>query len=518
MVLSFGGEKIIKSRYFLEFFVFITGGSIMILEMTAFKALIPYFGTAIYAWGVIISLIITALSLGYFLGGKLADSFPNFKGLTIVVLISGVLVGLIPLLMHYSIFDLRKILSEVQGPLLLCFILPIFLLGMASPYAIRLKNKFLETTGYATGSIFAISTFGSIIGTFLASFVLLPLFGSKTTLLITSIILIILGAICLIFTLKNISILRFFSLVLILILPIFSYAFSNLKAKNIVYEKESFYGLIRVFSDEEIDGQNWDYVLEINSSGRWSVFSKDKVLTGMYFDYFTPLYYLLDKKRDEPVEVLIIGHAGGVFSKQYSHFFKDKNVNIDGVELDPEVTKVAKRYFDIDTQAGLQVFNEDGRLFLQNNNKKYDIILMDAYTGALYIPFYLVTKEFLELTYSRLKEGGLIAYNVLSYSQKERVAKCLSQTAKHIYPYSYFIKTTDSESILLASKTNLDQKLSNLAERVDVEELRPLAVRISNNFSKVDFGNCILTDNKSPTEMLRELDKLFIKRSEKNKP
>lgn len=501
------------SKYFYHIFVFITGGVIMMLEMAAFRLATPYFGASLFVWANIIGLVMIALALGYYLGGKLADLRPEKKLLMFIVLAGGIIVSFLPLFYRFSlpffVAGLKDQASLSQSIafssfffIAFLFVLPLTILGIVSPFVIRLKNKEVETTGFTAGSIYAFSTVGSVFGTFFSSFLTIPFWGIKETILFSGFCLILISLIGLAQDLKK-------SFLFFLLLPIVLNLVPLPKRENLVYEKESFYGLIEVIKDEK-----QGFVLDINRSGRWSVFHPRKILTGMYFDYPLLLYYLLEQK--ESPDILIIGHAGGTISRQYLHFFGQNHLKITGVELDPEVTKTAYRFFDLGKQKGLKIVNADGRIYLQGSQEKYDLIFSDAYIGSLYLPYQLATKEFFDLAKSRLKEGGIFAIMVLSLSQnpeKERVFQAVSQTVKSSFQNVYFFPSQSKrENIIVASQLPLKEKFLNLTQRTDIPELKEISQDISKNFKEIEALNekYILRDNRAPIELLSELDKFFI--------
>jgi spermidine synthase len=228
----------------------------------------------------------------------------------------------------------------------------------------------------------------------------------------------------------------------------------------------------------------------------------------MYFDYFLPIYYLLDNR--ENLNILIIGHAGGTISRQYSHFFKDKNIKIKGVELDKEVTNAAYQFFNLAEQKGLEVINVDGRIYLQKTPEKYDLIFIDAYTGDLYIPFQLTTKEFFSLARSKLKENGILAMMIISSKpEKEKLFRGISNTIKAVFPFLYiFPSGSEHEYFALASNLPLGEKLTNLKDITDLNELKNLSSHIGQKFKEITSfeEKYVLTDNKAPVEILREID------------
>ncbi len=497
-------------KYFYFIFVFITGAVIMMVEMAAFRLATPYFGASLFVWANIIGLVMIALATGYYLGGKLADWKPEEKILMFIVLFSGLFISFLPILNKFflpyftgtskiSPFSKSTVFSSFCF-LSLLFFIPLLFLGIVSPFVIRLQNKKLETTGFTSGSVYASSTIGSIFGTFLASFCIIPFLGINKTFLISAFALILISLIGLRKKIKK-------PLFLILLTPILLNCPYLARRENLIYQKESFHGLIEVIKNEDLG-----YVLDINRSGRWSVYHPKKILTNMYFDYFTPLYFLL--KKEKGLDILIIGHAGGVISRQYSHFFKDKNLKIDGVELDPEITKAAYRFFNLAEQEGLNVINEDGRIYLHKSTKKYDLIFIDAYIDNLYIPFQLSTKEFFELTNSRLKEEGILAIMTLSRQpNKEKVFRYLSQTVKSVYPHTYFFPSKSRyEHFILGSKFPLKERIATLEERTEINELKEISLDISQNFQEIEKTKTkhLLKDNLAPLELLHEFDNMTL--------
>ena len=182
-------------KYILEIIVFICGAVVMILELVGSRVLAPYVGTSIIVWTSLIGIILGSLSLGYWWGGKIADRKPNYKTFSMIIFIPAVYIGLITFLKSIVLEFLQNNIFSIHiGATLATLILfapPSVLLGMISPYAVRLKIRDLDHSGATVGSLYAISTIGSIVGTFLAGFVLIAYCGSTNILLILSLILIL---------------------------------------------------------------------------------------------------------------------------------------------------------------------------------------------------------------------------------------------------------------------------------------------------------------------------------------
>jgi spermidine synthase len=493
-------------KYFYPIFVFITGNAIMMLEMAAFRLATPYFGASLFVWANIIGLVMIALAIGYYFGGKIADLYPQKRILMLIVLTGGIMVSFIPLLYKFSLpyfltwqaksFLFESFVLSSFAFTALLFILPLTILGMVAPFVIRLQNKEVTTTGFTSGSIYAFSTLGSVFGTFFSSFLSIPFWGIKETILFSGFLLILVSLIGLGQELKK-------PFLLFLFLPLLLNFVSLPKRENLVYEKESFYGLIEIIKDE-----NLGYILDINRSALWSIFNPEKILTGTLFDYFLPLYYLLDKR--DKVKVLIIGHAGGTISRQYIHFFGNNNLKITGIELDPEVTKAAYKFFDLAKQKNLEIINTDGRVYLQKTKESYDLIFIDVFIAALYIPFQLSTQEFFELAKSHLKNDGVLAMNVNSQNPQDKVFQSLLNTMKFVFPYVYFFPAPNHlQYLFIGANSSLSEKFANLRERTSTNELKEIGFYISQNFKEAGEvkEKYILKDNRAPTEILREIDK-----------
>jgi len=498
----------------LYLLVFITGASIMALEMTFLKLAIQFFGNSIFSWAMIIGFVIAGLAIGYRYGGLLADAFPNTQRLIYLVGIAALLIGITPAL-HVVVVDVIRSAELFAGSGLIMysavFLLPIILLGTASPYTARLITRNPGSAGLSAGSVYSVSTVGSILGTYASSLILLPVLGSATTL--TVICFVLLFALIPVWMLhkeeRKIPLPRMVSgLAIISILASLVYfVTAQYKETGLVYRKESYYGLIEVWDWGKRTGTSvraGTLYLDINRSGRWSIFHPDKILTSMYFDTFLPLYYLVPQNKTKTM--LIIGHAGGVFSRQFLHYFGGDGLTADGIELDPDVSAVARTFFRLDAQKGLSVINDDARSYLQQSNKKYDLVIADAFTGALYIPSSLATRKYFSIIRERLSDEGIFAQHLLSHDSNDYMSRCITGTIRSVFPYVYRVDTPVQSAIILASRRDLGGALSSLKDKVMPEELRMLAENMREHFSVRNDSGCVFDDNRAPTELLRELD------------
>ncbi|HUV43124.1 MAG TPA: fused MFS/spermidine synthase [Patescibacteria group bacterium] len=373
---------------FLYLTAFLCGVAGMIVELTAVRLVAPFFGSSMEVWATIIALVMTALALGYFFGGQLSKRIKKIDSVVYLIIASA------GLLISFSYLFVEPIVSFTSLSLQLAkfslsfktflvvlslFFLPVFLLGSIYPLIIAsFKSK---KSGQAAGLIFAISTAGSILGTLLPSFVLIPLIGTKLTFFLTGIALEIIALIGLPKFQKIIP-------ALILIILLFNFPKSQKLSfspnNEVIYQTESLYQEIKVIKRGKI------YLLSLGpNSFISSSYSPYSYLTDGCFDYFNLLPLL---RNDKNLDVLIIGLGAGTISRQYQHFFSNQyDLKIDGVEIDPEVIKVGKKYFELE-QPSLTIYQMDGRAFLNQTEKKYNVIIVDAYARQTYIPFHLATE------------------------------------------------------------------------------------------------------------------------------
>jgi len=477
---------------FLRATAFCTGMTIMGLEMLASRFLAPFFGTSTYVWATIIGMAMIALSLGYLLGGRWADRNPKASGLYRVIFAAACLTFVIPLgriiprIGHQGALALSwtTFVAGLFGSLGL-FFLPMMLLATASPYLIRLVARTVGTVGSTSGSIYAISTVGSIAGVFLTTFVGMPYLGVAETLLAYGLLLLVVSVLGL--TSPRFITLGALLFLLSALVPV------QLRDRDVVFEGESVYNYVKVV--RSTDGA---LLLKLNEGiGSQSVYYKDDIYTGGIWDYFlAPLLY-----RPEARRILIIGFAGGTVARQYLAF---SNATIIGVEIDPLVVRVSKRYFGLKESDRLQVAVTDGRTYLSLHREKFDIILMDAFNPPT-IPFHLATKEFFELVGDRLNPDGLFAINVPRYGEAAHVVDPVCATLESVFGQALLVdRRPDIPQLAIASLGGLD--LDGFASKVRSNALGAPAWLVKGIADKAAPFNgsrdLVLTDDRSPIEIL----------------
>jgi predicted membrane-bound spermidine synthase len=398
--------------------VFGAGIGALATEITASRLLAPYFGSSTIVWANLIGIVLAALAVGYWLGGRIADRWPRPPLLGFLVLSAAVFVAVIPFaakpFLDLTVEGLDTVSAgAVIGSFLAVVLLcapPVVLLGMVSPFAIRLAVVGVATAGAVAGRLYALSTAGSLLGTFLPALVLIPGVGTQRTFLVIAAILalsscFLLGA-------------RFAVVALALAALVAVPPGAVKSSAGLLHEETSFYQYIRV--EQEPDGRR---LLSLNEGvAVHSVWRPDSVLTGGVWDAFLAVPPLLDRPLER---VAILGNAAGTTARALGVYYPDARV--DGVELDPAVSRVGFRYFGMAQSPRLTVHDADARPFLRSTDERYDLIVVDAYHQP-YVPFYLATREFFRLVREHLAPGGIVALNVATVPDDDRLVRALGGT------------------------------------------------------------------------------------------
>jgi spermidine synthase len=482
------------SRRRLGVLVFTAGAGTLATEIAASRLLAPYFGSSTIVWANIIGLILVYLSLGYWLGGKVADRRPEPRLLGWIVLVAALVIAVLPFiarpLLDLTVQGLDTLSAgAVVGSFfaaLLLFAVPVTLLGAVSPFAVRLALDDVAQAGAVAGRLYALSTLGSIVGTFVSALVTIPLIGTQRTMLGAAALLVLAAALMLGSRWQLLTV----GMAALLFVPA-----ETIKATSgLVYETESAYQYIQVL--QRPDGSR---VLRLNEGVvNHSVWRPDTVLTGGEWDMFLVVPPLLDSP---PKRMLMIGNAGGTTARTFGELYPD--VAIDGLEIDPEVTAVGRRYFGLDDNPRLHVITADGRPYLAGTDKRYDIIAIDAYHQP-YIPFYLATEEFFRLVRDHLNPGGAVALNVAAVPGDERLADALGTTLLSEFPSVWRWRALEFNQLLLAFPQRVTQ--SGLQQRVGgiSSPAEALAAEFRARLSAMASMGKPLTDDRAPVEWLTD--------------
>ncbi|MBD3205838.1 hypothetical protein GF319_05765 [Candidatus Bathyarchaeota archaeon] len=486
----------------IRFTVFASGAIVMSVEMMASRLFAPSFGDSVFVWGSLIGVIMLALALGYWQGGKRADRNPHYSTLSHIVMLAGFFVILIPSASPFVLEFIQLIgLGDTYGPLLASAILltiPTMLLGMVSPYAVRLSTESIIKLGSISGSLSTINTIGSILGTFFTVFVLIPNFGTREILLSLGVLLV--GISLVGRDWRDWLIVVF--LVTILILPdVVMGGKLHVLGGTTVYKTESPYSTLTVV-DKESEGIRTLYLNNMPHSAMYLNGSESSVYE--YTDYFNLGFgYNRDIKK-----VLFIG--GGGFSSPKHFLERYPWVSMDVVEIDPDVIEIAYDYFRVPKdEPRLDVYSMDGRAFLEEAGT-YDLIVLDAYSDT-YVPFHLMTIEFHQELIEHLNPGGVITSNLISslVGDTSELLWCEVETVSRFYPQVDLYTTRYSsaglvQNIVMVATTNpisLEKIEENIAKVIENPE--PVQGYLETRYEGESSENSfVLRDNYAPVESL----------------
>lgn len=482
------------------------GLSTMAIELSASRLLSPYFGSSQIVWTSIIGLIMIAMSLGGYTGGKLADRDLNPNRLGRVMLIAAIYTACIPFISKFCIslsvlpftFTLQEHIST-GGSLLACvflFAVPSFLLGMVSPFIIRLRASSLGEVGHTTGSVYAISTFGSIIGTFLPTFVTIPYLGTKKTFMLVAVFLVILSLVTLLDAKKKLQAAG----VLIIVSVLFWTSGTSIQAGDgVIYEGESIYNYIQVIQD----GQSRKLVTN-DGMGVHSTYNPETILLSKYYDYFlaAPLFNA-DFSVTKPLKVLVLGLGAGTCLNQYAHFYD--NVQITGVELDGKIVELAYTYFGLPKDR-FDIRVTDARTYLRGTKEMYDVIIIDVYQD-LVIPFHLATREFFTEVKEHLAPEGAVAINVgLNLENNQDLTEYVGATLNEVFPQVFYCKApTGPNNVVfgLEKAESISNYQANLAQIKDVSLQKTLG-DVAKKLQHISGTKEIWTDDRAPVEQVTQ--------------
>src|SRR3954447_4365607 len=406
----------------------VVGAASLGAEIAAARLLAPWFGASTIVWANTIATVLVALSGGYWIGGRLADRDPTFAGLCRLVLVAAALLAAVPFVAGPFLKVSVDALDSVEagafvGSLLAVLVLiaaPVVVLGCVAPYAVRLSVGALDEAGRVAGRLYAISTLGSLAGGFLSALVLIPLAGTRRTFLAFALALAVVAALGLGRRLAGV--------VPALLIALIALPVGTVKATpegRVLWERETDYQYARVV--QQPDGER---TLELNEGQAvHSVYRPGRWLTGNYWD--EPLVLPLAALRRPPRSIAILGSAAGTVARAYGHYFPA--TQIDAVEIDPEVTAVGRRLFDLHAPH-LRTHAADARPWLRATPRRFDVIYVDAYRQP-YIPFYLATREFFRLTQRRLNPGGMVIVNVGHPEESGRLEQVLGATLRSVFSH-----------------------------------------------------------------------------------
>lgn len=484
------------NRYKLEFVVFICGCCSMVLELVGSRVISPYFGTGLYSWTSLIGVILGSLSLGYFLGGKLADKHHQLSTLSLIIFSSGLLIALSALFKNplLNFLSTSPFLNKEINCLLsitILFASPSILLGMVSPYTVKIKLNHLKYSGKIIGNLYAISTLGSIAGTFLSGFVLIPLLGNTLLLYLLSFTLIVLSWL----TNPKISLILMETISFFLIFTLSQQV--KLFQNDFIADIDTPYQ--RVIVNERLDSKNRviRYMTNNLHLSQSSIYKNDPdIPMAPYIQSFQ----LIDYLPFDPVKTLMIGGAGLTYPRIFAT--KHPTSTMDVIEIDHTMTDIAKKYFYYKNNSQINIIHQDARLFVKSTSEQYDVIFLDAFTD-FNPPPQLTTIEFIKDLNRILSDQGIIVINFISATSgpKSELLSYQLNTLRQVFP---------NLDVFVLNKQQSPDQLQNLIlfaskQKVTLKTITDLNLKdlLSQKLSITNLQDeRILTDDHNPVEYL----------------
>ncbi|MCR5848494.1 MAG: fused MFS/spermidine synthase [Lachnospiraceae bacterium] len=502
-------RPILKNRVFLYLTEFFAGMSVMAVELGASRLLAPYFSSSQIVWTIIIGTIMIAMALGNIYGGRAADKNPNPDRLYARIIIAAIWIAAIPVLGKYIIilisglliFTVSNNFLVIAGfvACMVIFVFPLFLLGTVTPSLVKYTVDNLDNNGKLVGNLNAFNTIGSIIGTFVPTFISIPAVGTSITFLIFAGILFILCAVYFISSkvsmkkIKRLPVGMFIFILCVIFGHRSNFAFWQ---KDLLFEGESIYNYLQVYEDDRARYFSTNVLFGIQS-----VYLKEKGLTGYYYDFAMAAPFMTGVNEKDSLDILILGNGTGTFATQCERYF-DKDLNIIGVEIDEKITELAREYFELPED--VEVVTYDGRAYLNAVDEKYDVIMVDAYQDIT-IPFQMSSEEFFSLVKDHLKDGGVMVVNMNMKSGGEgSINEYLSDTISSVFSEVYYSDTFGVSNREVFASDN-PEMLRVFAENVEKEEdyeLSWMMDQVSNRLVEYNAGDYVMTDDKAPVELL----------------
>jgi len=479
----------------LRVLVFTVGAATLGAEIAAARLMAPFFGASTIVWANTIATVLVALSIGYWLGGRLADKRPHLDRLARWVLVASVILACVPFVadpfldLSVSAFDnidVGAALGSLVGVLALVAV-PVLMLGVTSPWAIRLSVDRVEDAGRAAGSLYALSTVGSLLGTFLAALVFVPLVGTQRTFLLFAAAVGLAAALAL----PRRHLLVPVAIGALLLVP--AGTTKPADGVRVLEERETPDQYARVI--ELPDGERR---LELNEGQAFhSVWRSDSVLTDNVWDgYLSAPVSVLGRP---PRSLAILGNGAGTTVRAYGEFFPD--TRIDGVEIDGELTELGRRWFGLRDRPGLRLHTEDARPFLRRAEERWEAIMVDAYRQP-YIPFYLTTREFFRLTRDRLEPGGVVIVNAGHPEGSDQLEEMLSEGLRDTYRYVARDPITETNTLLIASDRPPSARALRAALPGVDPRVQPVLAGTARRLAPALEGGELFTDDRAPVEWL----------------
>lgn len=471
--------------------VFVTGAAVMILELLGSRMLAPYVGSSLLVWTNVIGIILASMSLGYWLGGRIADRSTQRVVVGRIVTVAAGSITLMralyePILLMLQQTHLALHWQALLGGIILFFI-PSALLAMISPYAVRLSVREVASSGSTVGRLSALATVGSIVGTFAAGLWLIPTVGTHTLLTILSVILLLLATPYVYGHARDIAV----WIVILAGTLATTQASSPLHVQSI----DTAYSQIWIYDTTSQDGQPIR-MFQQNHDASSAMYINNT--TDLVFPY-TRAYDIAFSYVPTINHVLMIGGAAYSYPK---HLLEQPDLTVDVVEIDPRVTQLASDYFALPTTPRLRTFSQDARPFLNTTKDVYDVIYFDVFNSET-IPFHVTTQEVVQSVASHLRDNGMIVMNIIASASGPNSRFLWSEyaTYKTVFPYVRVFQVdpatplTHPQNIILTAQKNPPvQQRSPMNDTVAKALAQPVT-------PPTDSG-MVLTDDFAPVEYL----------------
>ena len=454
------GDRVLTVRAYLYLLVFGVGAGALAIELAAARLLDPWFGNSQIVWAALISLVLACLALGAWIGGRVGDRSPRLLPLLAVVMVSGVATAIVPVMAQPVLQLAIRDLLELEAGLLLAAMLavailltfPLVLLGAVTPWVVRIALSSVNTGGRTAGSLYAVGTVGSILGTLAPVLWLVPSYGTRRTFLLIGLWLVLLALCGTPWVARRQHATGLAGVLVMTALLGFDVLSGSTSIRpgpvagsvpsRLLHEEESRYNYIAV---REAGGERW---LKLNEgNGIHSVWHPDRILSHGIWDYFLLAPWFSANPPDPATaRVLVIGLAAGTVGSLWTDVYGPAPIT--GVELDPAILEVGREWFAMD-RPNIAAVAADGRQWLsrQDSSEVWDVVLVDAYRVP-YIPFHLTTVEWFELVDEHLAANGVVAMNVGRTATDLSLVEAMVTTMSAVWPHVLVLEEPVPEGIL----------------------------------------------------------------------
>lgn len=495
-----------KEQFFPGLLVFVTGFIVMTFELAGVRIMGPFLGTSVFVWSSLIGIVMGSLSVGYWLGGLISMKYSSYKPLAWALFMAAVFV-------FFTAFGGEKVLGRLSQVIrdfrwlslassIILFGPANLFLGMVLPVAARLKISRVNTSGTSVGNLYALSTAGSIAGTFIPGFLLIPAAGFEAMMFFCSFSLF---TFALLVWISNKSYILFSAASLLFAGAIVLFWGRFMRQKDYV-DADTLYNRVLIYDTEDKESGREVRILKVNNETSSAMYLDGD---GLVFEVLK--YYRLAGHFNPGFRCsLMIGGSGYAFPKDYLKRFPEATLDV--VEIDPALTGYAKEYFGLKENPALRIYHEDGRTFINKTKNTYDVIFLDAYKSLLTIPYQLTTLEAVEKMHEMLSDNGVLFANIISTlnSKDNHFLRAALVTYKMVFSDVYLFAVKDpldtlllQNYMLVALKNGKDVKLDSFDPEYD-QYLKNIVRK------KIPQDLPVLTDDYAPVDyytnkMIREL-------------